>query len=154
MKRNLVITVLLTAALVGGGAGAVSAGYGTRGDFGGPPPGMELGPGSFDGRKAKALKLTDTQHSQIKTILDAERELFKPLIDKINENRKLLTQAAEASTFDEAAVRAIAVEQATIETELIVSRTKVQCQIYILLTAEQRELLKNLRPEPPSGSDK
>ena len=54
-------------------------------------------------------------------------------------------QTAEATTFDEAAVRALAVDQATTATELIVFRTKVQNQIYALLTTEQRELQKNLR---------
>ena len=156
MKMKLMVTVVLAAAMIGGGTGAALAGPG--GNFEGLPPGMEMGPGSFEVRMAKALKLTDTQQSQIKTLLDAEREQVKPLIDKMRESRKLLVQTAEATTFDEAAVRAVAVDQATTETELIVSRTKVQNQIYALLTAEQRELQKNLRTamerQPPPTSDK
>jgi protein CpxP len=147
MKKKLMVTVVLAAAMIGGGSGAALAGNGPGGGFGWAPPGMEMGSGNFEGRMAKVLKLTDAQQSQIKTLLDAEREQIKPLIDKMQESRKLLTQAAEATTFDEAAVRALAVDQATTETELIVSRTKVQNQIYALLTTEQRELLKNLRPE-------
>ena len=54
---------------------------------------------------------------------------------------------AEATVFDEAAVRTIAQEQATTETELTVSRARVQNKINGLLTQAQRELLKNLRPE-------
>ena len=147
MKMKLMVMVVLAAAMIGGGTGAALAGHGPGGEFGGPPPGMEMGPGSFEGRMAKALKLTDVQQSQIKTLLDAEREQVKPLVVKMQESRKPLVQAAEATTFDEAAVRAIAVDQAATETELIVSRTKVQNQIYALLSTEQRELLKNLRPD-------
>ena len=158
MKMKLMVMVVLAAAMIGGGTGAALAGHGPGGEFGGPTPGMEMGSDSFEGRMAKALKLTDVQQSQIKTLLDAERERVKPFIVKMQESRKLLVQAAEATTFDEAAVRAIAVDQAATETELIVSRTKVQNQIYALLSTEQRELLKNLRPDmdrqPPPTSDK
>jgi len=158
MKMKLMVMVVLAAAMIGGGTGAALAGHGPGGEFGGPPPGMEMGSDSFEGRMAKALKLTDVQQSQIKTLLDAERERVKPFIVKMQESRKLLVQATEATTFDEAAVRAIAVDQAATETELIVSRAKVQNQIYALLTTEQRELLKNLRPDmdrqSPPISDK
>ena len=158
MKMKLMVMVVLAAAMIGGGTGAALAGHGPGGEFGGPPPGMEMGSGNFEGRMAKVLKLTDAQQSQIKTLLDVEREQVKQFIVKMQESRKLLVQAAEATTFDEAAVRALAVDQAATETELIVSRAKVQNQIYALLTTEQRELLKNLRPDmdrqPPPTSDK
>ena len=158
MEMKLIVMVVLAAAMIGGGTGAALAGHGPGGEFGGPPPGMEMGSDSFEGRMAKALKLTDVQQSQIKTLLDAEREQVKQFIVKMQESRKLLVQAAEATTFDEAAVRALAVDQAATETELIVDRTKVQNQIYALLTTEQRELLKNLRPDmdrqPSPISDK
>jgi Spy/CpxP family protein refolding chaperone len=96
---------------------------------------------------AKILKLTETQQNQIKAVFDSERDLVKPLFDKMHENRKQLMLLAEATAFDEAAVREIAAEQAATEVELIVSRTRVQNKINGLLTQAQRELLKNLRPE-------
>jgi Spy/CpxP family protein refolding chaperone len=99
----------------------------------------------------KVLKLTESQQSQIKTILDSERGQVKGLFDKMHENRKLLMQAAEAAVFDETAVRVIAEARARIETELIVSRSRVQSQINALLTAEQLELSKLLRPDMPPG---
>jgi len=157
MKRKLMVTVVLAVAMIGGGTGAVLAGYGPGGSFGGPPPGREMGPGNFEGRMAKVLKLTDVQQTQIKALLDAEREQVMPLIDKMQESRKLLMQAAEATNFDEAAVRAIAVDQAKIETELTVSRIRVHSRINALLTQDQRELAKNLRPDmerqPPPTPD-
>lgn len=157
MKKKLMVTVVLAAAMIGGGSGAVLAGHGPGGGLGGRPPGMEMGPGGFEGRMAKVLKLSDAQQNQIKAVNDAEREQVKPLLDKMHESRKLLMQAAEATVFDEAAVRAMAAEQARIEAELTVSRIRVQTQINALLTADQRELQKNLRPDfdrrPPNGGE-
>ena len=147
MEMKLIVMVVLAAAMIGCGTGAALAGPGPGGDFRGPLPGIEMVSGRFEGRMAKALKLTDTQQSQIKALLDAEREQVKPLIEKMQESRKMLMQAAKATTFDEAAVRGIAVDQAPTETELIVSHTKVQNQIFALLTAEQRDLLINFRPD-------
>ncbi|MFA7061923.1 MAG: Spy/CpxP family protein refolding chaperone [Pedobacter sp.] len=147
MNKKMIVMALLAATIIGGGAGAVLAGHGPGGEFGGPPPGIEMGPGGFEGRMAKVLKLTETQQSQIKAVFDTERDLVKSLFDKMHESRKQLMLLAEATVFDEATVRSIAHEQATTETELIVSRTRVQNKISGLLTQEQRELLKNLRPE-------
>jgi Spy/CpxP family protein refolding chaperone len=108
---------------------------------------MAMGPGGFEGRMAKILKLTETQQNQIKAVFDTEHDLVKPLFDKMHESRKQLMSLAEATVFDEAVVRSVAHDQATTETELIISRTRVQNKINGLLTQEQRELLKNIRPE-------
>lgn len=142
MTGKLIAAVALAASMAG--AGTVLAGHGP----GFPPPGMDGGAGGGVLRMAAALKLTEAQKSRIKTVLDDEREEAGPLLDSMREKRKLLQAAADATTFDEAAVRSIAVAQARAETELIVSRTRTQSRINAILTAEQRELLKNLRPVP------
>jgi len=147
MNTKWIVMAILATSIIGGGTGAVLAGHGPVGEFGGPPPGMEMGPGGFEERMAKILKLTETQQDQIKAVFDTEHDLVKPLFDKMHESRNKLMSLAEATQFDEAAVRIIANEQAITETELIVSRTRVQNKINGLLTHEQRELLKNLRPE-------
>ena len=147
MKKNLIATVVLAAAMICGGTTAVLAGHGPMPGFGGPPPGMERGAENFEARMAKILKLTEAQKSQIKALLDTEREQVKPLFDKMHESREQLKQAADATVFDEAIVRALAVAQTQIEVELIVSHTRTINKINALLTAEQRELLSNLKPE-------
>jgi len=148
MKLKLMTAIVLTSALLGGGAGAVLAGFEPLGAGLAPPPhGPEPRSGQFDGRMAKILKLSTQQQQLIKEILDAEMVQIKPLLDKMHESRQLLMQAADAMVFDEAVVREIAAGQAKIETELIVSRISVRNQINNLLTAEQRELEKSLRPE-------
>jgi periplasmic protein CpxP/Spy len=147
MNKIMIVMAILAATIIGGGTGAVLAGHGPGGEFGESPPVMEMGPGGFEGRMAKVLKLTETQQNQIKAVFDTERDLVKPLFNKMHESRKQLMSLAEATVFDEAAVLTIAHEQAAIETELIFSRARVQNKINGLLTQEQRELLNNLRPE-------
>lgn len=143
MTIKLIAAVALAATMAG--AGTVLGGYG-HGGGGFPPPEMDGGAGGGILRLSAALKLTDAQQSQIKTILDGEREESKPLLDTMRAKRTLLREAAESTTFEEGAVRSIAVALGQVETELIVSRTKAQTQINAILTVEQRELLKNLRP--------
>lgn len=146
MKRNALVGVLMTM-LVAGGSGAALAECAPGVGFGDFTPGMEMGSGAFEKRMAKILKLTETQKVLIKDIIDAERSKIKPLFEKMLENRKLLMQAADANVFDEEAVQTIAVGQAKVEAELIISRTRVHNRINALLTPEQREIEKNLRPD-------
>ena len=96
---------------------------------------------------AKILKLTDTQKTQIKALLDAERKSVEPLREKMHQSREQLKQLADATVFDEAAVRACAVAQSLIEVELIVSHTRTLNKVNALLTPDQRELLAHLLPE-------
>jgi Spy/CpxP family protein refolding chaperone len=156
MNKRIITTIVLVAIFINT-ATAVLAGHSQKDGCACPPPGMEIGPGGFEGRMAKDLKLTDEQQTRIKALLETEREQDKLLFDQMRESRKLLMLAAEAAFFDEAAVRVIAEAQARIETELIVSRTRVQSQINALLMLEQRELFKLLRPDterlPPKGSE-
>lgn len=145
MKKQMFIAALAIT-LIGGGAGFSRATGGPPDDFGRAPAGWGMNHGPRPDRLAKVLKLTDAQQGKIRTIMDAERAQAKPLLDKVRGYREQLQQAAEATTFDEAAVRGIATSLAQTESELTVSRTREQSQINAILTAEQRELLKNLRP--------
>ena len=115
--------------------------------FGGLPPGMERAGENFEARMAKMLKLTEAQKTQIKALLDTEREQVRPLMEKMHESREKLKQLADATVFDEAAVRALAVAQSQIEVELIVSRSRTLNKVNALLTPDQRELLAHLLPE-------
>ncbi|MFZ4857427.1 MAG: Spy/CpxP family protein refolding chaperone [Desulfuromonadaceae bacterium] len=147
MRRKLIITAVLAAAMIGSNASAVLAERGPMPGFGGPPPGMERSAENFEARMAKILKLTDTQKTQIKAFLDTERESVEPLREKMHQSREQLKSLADATVFDEAAVRALAVAQSQIEVELIVSHTRTLNKVNALLTPDQRELLAHLLPE-------
>jgi protein CpxP len=145
MKTKLVALSLLTAALT---ATVVVAR-----PFDGPGRGRgcwEEGQGPEMGRGfarfAEKVGLTEEQKSRIQEIRAAEREKVQPLLQSLRANRKTLRGLAEAETFDEAAVRALAAEQAKLKTELTVSQLKVRSEVRALLTPEQRELAGKLRP--------
>jgi Spy/CpxP family protein refolding chaperone len=154
MSRKLAVIGIMLATMVA--AASVHAGSGIGHGYG-PPPGSIMEPGQGIGRMAKVLKLTDTQQTQIKAILDAEKEQLKPVFESIHEKRDQLRALSESTTFDETAVRTIATAIAQEEIELMVSRTRTQSRINVLLTADQRELLINLRPDmgrmPPPPHD-
>ncbi len=157
MGKMMIVAAAMLALMIGGQS-AVLAGEQAMGEEAAQPG---MGPGGGYIRLAKALKLTDDQQSQIRAILASERGLAEPLLAKLGEIRKLLMRAGETSDFDETSVRGIASEIAQIETELAVIRVRTQCQIYGLLTAEQKELAKALGPEmertpfpPPFASEK
>lgn len=144
MSRKFVVIGMLLATMVA--AASVHAGSG-KGHVNGPPPGGMMEPGQGIDRMAKVLKLTDAQQTQIKALLDAEKERMKPVFESVHEKRDQLRKLSEATSFDEAAVRTIATAIAQQEIELMISRTGTQSKINALLTADQRELLKNLRPD-------
>jgi Spy/CpxP family protein refolding chaperone len=122
------------------------------------PGGHGRGGGPDLTKLATVLKLTETQQTQIQAIQEAERTKMKTLFDALKEKRDLLRTAGEGTTFDEATVRALAAALAQQETELTVARVKTKTQVNAILTAEQRELLKSLRPDrerrpAPDGDD-
>lgn len=115
------------------------------------PEGGPWGRGGMDperrlARMARALDLTEPQREQVKAILASEREKTEPLRRNLAEIREKIRKAALAEPFDEAAVRALAAGQNDTRVELVVSRARVKSQVFSLLTPEQRERAKELRP--------
>ena len=103
---------------------------------------MGKGSGRHFARLARALDLTDAQKEQVKTILEAEMEKVAPLRQALGETREKIRRAVEAEPFDEATVRTLAASQSETRTEMIVSRARVQSQIFALLSPEQQEQAK------------
>jgi len=85
-----------------------------------------------------ALDLTDAQQTQAKAILDKEKPNFEPLIKQMADGHKQMRALEENATFDEAAVRTLATQQAQTMTELIVTKARVKSELFAILTADQR----------------
>ncbi|MEM5786786.1 MAG: Spy/CpxP family protein refolding chaperone [Syntrophobacteraceae bacterium] len=101
------------------------------------------------------LNLSDEQESQIHSILSEERPNVKPLIQQLKQGREQFDALAQDGTFDEARVRAVAVQQAAIITELMVMKERTKAKVLAVLTAEQRaearELLHSMFRPGPGG---
>ncbi len=135
--------LLVTAALfVAGCAGA----FGQRG---GPPEGF--GGGRMPGRMFRNLDLTDQQRTEIKKIMEAERSIMQPVHEQLRENREALKTATKDGQFNEAEVTKLAEKQGDLMAQVIVSRERVQSQIWQILTPEQREKLAQWREEGAGG---
>src|SRR5579863_4937889 len=114
-----------------------------------PPPPMHghgaWGMGGGRGIKffAEYLNLTDAQQAQMKTIQQKEHASIKPLMQQMRQTHQAL-RAYELGTFDEAKVRAIAAQQAQTQVELMVAETRVQNELFQVLTPEQQAKMKEM----------
>lgn len=94
----------------------------------------------------KKLNLTDTQQGQIKSIMQKERPTMKPLMQQMHQTETQLRQY-EQGAYDEAKVRALATQQAQIQTELTVQRTRIHNEMFQVLTTDQQNQMKAFQAE-------
>ncbi|HMS38981.1 MAG TPA: Spy/CpxP family protein refolding chaperone [Pyrinomonadaceae bacterium] len=97
------------------------------------------------GRIAKELNLSDEQKTQIKQIMDAEKEKIKPIFESLKENRQKMQALTADRNFDEAKVKQLADEQGSLTSLLIVEKERTKSQIFQVLTVEQREKAKAMK---------
>jgi len=91
----------------------------------------------------RSLNLTDAQHEQIKTIMQKERPVMKPLFQQSHQIEQQLSQYAEG-TFDEGKVRALSTQKAQVEAELTVQKTRIHNEMFQVLTADQQSKMKEI----------
>jgi len=142
MKPILSRLLLATAAVVL----ATALGHAQSADEAAPPPmrGHEFGMGRpMMGFFARNLDLSEAQKAQMKTIMQKERPAMKPLFDQLRTNEQQLHQYEEGA-YDEAKVRTLATQQAQIQSELTVQRTRVHSELFQVLTAEQQAKMKEM----------
>lgn len=98
----------------------------------GPMPGAMM--------QLKGLDLTDAQKEQVKTLMEQARASMPAKADMQAQHEQLKT-LIQAENFDEAAVRTALQSQQSQRLEAEVSRSRLQHDIYQLLTAEQKAKL-------------
>jgi len=89
------------------------------------------------------LNLTDAQKTQMKSIMQKERETMKPLMQQMGQTRQQLHQFEEGN-YDEAKVRTLAAQQSQAQVELTVERTKLHNELFQVLTPEQQAKMKEV----------
>lgn len=109
------------------------------------------GGGQMFGRMFRNLDLTDEQRTEIRKILEAERSVMQPVHQQLRDNREALQAATKDGQFNEAEVTKLAQKQGELMAQTIVSRERVQSQIWQILTPEQRDKLAKWRENHQGG---
>jgi len=113
---------------------------------GGGPGGMMFG--HHMGFIAHKLGLSDAQKTQIRSMIQAERPNFQPLVKQLAANHQQMLVATRGGSFDEAQVRTLANQQAQTLAELMVVRERVISKAYnTVLTPDQKTKADTLRQQ-------
>lgn len=133
MGIKLISGVILTTTLLGAAAAFAHPPSGEMPSHQPPPPLFECGPPP----PALPPFLPPALRSQIEDLQDAERDRVFPIMQKLQKTRHGLRKASEKRPFDEAAVTALANEQARLQAELLVAHLRTQSLIHDLLDSER-----------------
>ena len=101
--------------------------------------------------------LTGEQRESLHAAMESQRNSMRNVEEKVHDARQALMKASLAEKFDEATVRAKALEVGKLEAELAVLRAKTMSRIQPPLSQEQIERISNPPPpremdSPPDGS--
>jgi Spy/CpxP family protein refolding chaperone len=156
MKNRILMLVSIAALIIGGTIFAVAQ----EGPVKGPPP-QHRGDGPPPPREdmiehiSRELNLSNTQRTQAKAILDAERAATDPLEAKSEEIHKQIEATVVNGQFDEAQVRALADQAGQLSADMMVEHVRAHSKLFSLLTPEQRtkaiEMHKRMGPGGPHG---
>jgi protein CpxP len=117
--------------------------------IGNAPPAGHHGRGFIGGRFADLLGLTTAQKEQIAALRDQAERASETYVTQLAAFREQLRALIEAAAFNESAVRSLAAQMSTVQTELSVIQARTESAIYNLLTAEQKAKLAELHKKAP-----
>lgn len=113
-----------------------------------PPPGAHFG-GDPLHHLLGQLDLTSDQESKIHTIMENERPVLQPIMEASFQSMKQLRTLATSGNYTDAQARTIAQDQAKNMVSGLVEHTRVNSQIYAVLTADQQKKFDELRQAVP-----
>ncbi len=137
MKSKNALTVILAALMVFGLAFSAEArAFGPA--FSNREPGRALGAL----QTFLALKLTDVQQEQMKSIMAKYQDQGKDLRTKMREARRNTWAVLNAIPFNEENARNAFQNESTIREEMFILKAKMMAELKSVLTLEQMKLLK------------
>jgi Spy/CpxP family protein refolding chaperone len=101
---------------------------------------------------AKHLALTPVQIAAIQARATEQHKQVQPLLEQLSRSQKALASATQDTRFNNNHIRKLASEQSHIMEQLIVADSRLQRDVYELLTPAQREKLEEMRQEPATQS--
>lgn len=87
------------------------------------------------------LDLTSAQQDQVKGIMEKEKPAIQSAMQQRGQFHSQMRALEEASTFDEAKVRALAAQQSQAMTEMIVQKARIKNELLQVLTPDQKTKL-------------
>lgn len=133
-QMNVVMAGLILALLLASSPGLANQGFGHGG---------WRGRGHF----WSGLQLSSDQKERIKNIFSSGRESIRPLREQLEGRRAALREAVTSAPFDEGRVRSLAQELSSIQTEMLVQRSRLMNDALGVLAPEQRAKLEELRQQ-------
>jgi periplasmic protein CpxP/Spy len=151
MFKRVLVAAGLVAALAGGTAVAIAQAPQGGPGVNGPEHGRRGGPRGFGGPMGdfglRGIDLTDAQRDQLRTIMESHKAEFEQAGAKLREGHRGLAKAVEATSVDEAAIRAASTALASAMADEAILRAKVRVELNGILTAEQLQKLQERRAE-------
>ena len=130
-------TILVIICLVASQAGAKSFGPGNHfRNFGGGLGGLKT---------FIELNLSETQKSEVMSIIDKYQDKRQSTREKLREARENLRNTMKSEQFNEGVVRTAYLQVSLIQADLLVLSVQMRSELKSLLTPEQSELLKEKR---------
>lgn len=108
-------------------------------------PGARGGPGRAGLLPLRRLDLSDAQEERIDRIRDEAREAAAEAREPMREARRELRDAMRGESVEEGRIRELAAAVASLEADALVRRARLRTDILEVLTAEQREEMRELQ---------
>jgi hypothetical protein len=93
---------------------------------------------------SKYLELTPVQTAIIQARVTEEQKQVQPLLQQLSQNRKALATATQMKPASNRQIRKLAVKQSHILERLIIANSRLQRDLYQILTTAQRERLDGM----------
>ena len=88
---------------------------------------------------ARYLELTPVQLASIQTLVAQARKQTQPLVQQLSETEAALDRATREQQFDDKRIRKLASEHSHILEQVLIAGSRLQRDIYEILTLEQRK---------------
>lgn len=145
MKQNLQVSLLLPVFFLIVTVSSASAQAVLPGQPAHPP--AEPQHRQFGGDPIRQLNLTPEQREQIRTIREQSKEERARINERLRETNRVLEQALDSDSPDEAAVERHAREVVEVQAAAMRLRILTEVRIRRVLTLEQKTLLRTLRQQ-------
>lgn len=101
---------------------------------------------------ARYLELTPAQLAAIQTLAAQAKKQVQPLVQQLSQSETALDRATREPQFDDKRIRKLASEQSHILEQVLIAGSRLQRDIYEILTPEQRKKFEAMAQGAPGAA--